>query len=204
MIKFSKFFSNLQETSWYRSFLNPVISEVRNNSTLLDIGTGSGKLIQILSNEKGVDCTGVDTNSDMLKEAKSKIKSNKIKLLEIEANKQLPFEDHSFNYVTICNVLFHLSNENIDLMLQDSKRLLKEDGKIIVLTPTGIGNIFTLTKYFFSLKNIGIFIWFYATRNRAAKWTKTNYLKEYSEKNKITYSSQIVMEGFAQLEVITV
>jgi len=203
MIKFSKFFSILQEATWYRSFLNPVINEVETNSTLLDIGTGSGKLIQILSNEKGVECTGVDTNSDMLKEAKSKLKNNVIKLLEIEPNKKLPFKDQSFDYVTICSVLFHLNDENKDLMLQDSTRLLKENGKIIVLTPTGIGNFFSLTKHFFSLKNIGVFIWFFATRNRAKLWSKENYLEEYSLKNKLFYSSKIVMNGFARLEVIT-
>jgi ubiquinone/menaquinone biosynthesis C-methylase UbiE len=51
-MSFSSFFSNLQEAPWYRSFLNPVINEINDDTTLLDIGTGSGKMIQILSNEK--------------------------------------------------------------------------------------------------------------------------------------------------------
>lgn len=200
-MKFSKFFSNIQETSWYRSFLNPVIDEI-DAGKLLDIGTGSGKLIQILSNEKGIDCVGVDTNADMIKEAKNKLKKTNIELIKIEANKKLPFKDDRFNYVTICNVLFHLSDENMDLMLKDSTRLLKENGKIIVLTPTGVGNIFTLTKHFFSLKNISIFIWFYATRSRAKIWSNANYLKEYTKKNNLQYTSKTVMNGFAQLEII--
>jgi len=203
MIKFSKFFSNLQEAPWYRSFLNPVINEVDKKGTLLDIGTGSGKMIQILSDEKGIECIGVDKNAEMIKEANNKLKNSNVKIIEIEVNKKLPFEDKSFNYVTICSVLFHLNNENKDLMLQDSTRLLKENGKIIILTPTGIGNVFSLTKHFFSLKNIGVFIWFYATRNRAKLWSKENYLKEYSLKNNLNYSSKIVMNGFAQLEIIT-
>ncbi len=204
MMNFSKFFSNLQEAPWYRSFLQPVINEVDEKGKLLDIGTGSGKMIQILSDEKGIDCIGVDKNAEMIKEANKKLNGSNVKIIEIEVNKKLPFEDHSFNYVTICSVLFHLNAENKDLMLQDSIRLLKENGKIIVLTPTGKGNFFSLTKNFFSLKNIGVFIWFYATRSRAKLWNKENYLKEYSEKNKINYSSQIVMNRFAQLEVITV
>ena len=201
-MKFSKFFSNIQETPWYRSFLNPVIHEIATGK-LLDIGTGSGKLIQILSNEKGIDCVGVDTNADMIKEAKNKLKQTNVEILKIEANKKLPFKNESFNYIAICSVLFHLSHENIDLMLKDSKRLLKKDGKIIILTPTGIGNIFTLTKYFFSFKNISIFIWFYKTRSRAKIWANSNYLKEYTKKNNLQYSSQIVMNGFAQLEIIS-
>ena len=203
MMNFSKFFSNLQEAPWYRSFLNPVINEVSEKGKLLDIGTGSGKMIQILSNEKGIECTGVDKNAEMIKEANNKLKDSNVKIIEIEVNKKLPFEDHSFNYVTICSVLFHLNTENKDLMLEDSIRLLKENGKIIVLTPSGKGSFFSLTKNFFSIKNLSIYIWFYATRSRAKLWNKENYLKEYSGKNKLHYSSQMVMKGFAQLEIIS-
>jgi len=55
-MKFSKFFSNLQEASWYRQFLDPVINEIHGSSYLLDIGTGPGKLLEILSHEKNVSC----------------------------------------------------------------------------------------------------------------------------------------------------
>jgi len=201
-MKFSKFFSNIQEAPWYRSFLNPVINEIGTEGKLLDIGTGSGKLIQILSNEKGIDCLGVDTNDEMLKEAKIKLKETNVNVLKIEPNKSLPFDNNSFDYITICSVLFHLNKEQIDFILQDGRRLLKKDGKIIILTPTGKGNIITLTKKFFSIKNYGINIWFYATRNRAKIWTNNNYLKHYANENKLNYKSQIVMSGLAQLEII--
>ncbi len=71
-MKFSKFFSNIQETPWYRSFLNPVIEEVKTSGRLLDIGTGTAKLIQILTLEKSIECVGVDTDSNMLIEAEKK------------------------------------------------------------------------------------------------------------------------------------
>ncbi len=202
-MKFSTFFSNIQEAPWYRSFLNPVINEVDTEGKLLDIGTGSGKLIKILSNEKGIDCVGVDTNYEMLKEAKIKLKRTNVNVFKIEPNKSLPFDNNSFDYITICSVLFHLNKEQIDFMLQDGQRLLKKEGKIIILTPTGKGNIITITKKFFSIKNYGISIWFYATRNRAKIWTNNNYLKHYANENKLNYNSQIVMSGFAQLEIIT-
>ena len=203
-MKFSKFFSNLQEAPWYRSFLNPVINEIGTEGKLLDIGTGSGKLIQILSDENGIDCIGVDTNKDMLEEAKIKLKETNVRVLEIEANKKLPFEKSSFNYITICSVLFHLKEEDIDRMLKDSLQLLKKEGKIIILTPTGKGNLLKLTKEFFSIKNRGVYIWYRATKKRAKLWTKNQYLKQYADENKLNYSSKIVMNGFAQLEIIKV
>jgi len=202
-MKFSKFFSNLQEAPWYRDFLNPVIDEIRIKGRLLDIGTGSGKLIQILSNEKGVNCIGVDTNSDMLNEAKIKLKNENIQLTKIEANQKLPFENNSFDYITICSVLFNLKKEDIDSMLKNAQELLKDNGEIIVLTPTGKGNILKLSKNYLSFKNLGIYIWYSMTKNRAKLWTTNNYLKQYTLKKKLKYKSKMVMNGFAQLEILS-
>ena len=201
-MKFSKFFSNLQEAPWYRSFLNPVINEINTKGKLLDIGTGSGKLIQILSIENHMDCTGVDTDSEMLAEAKKKLRNINAELIEIAPNAKLPFENNSFEYITICSVLFHLKKPDIDIMLKDSLQLLNESGKIIVLTPTGKGNILKLTKHFFSFKNRTVYIWYRATKNRARKWTYENYLREYALKNNLNYKREIIMNGFAQLEII--
>jgi len=201
-MKFSKFFSNLQEAPWYRSFLNPVINEIDTKGKLLDIGTGSGKLIQILSIENDMDCTGVDTDVEMLAEAKKKLRNINTELIEITPNAKLPFENNSFEYITICSVLFHLKKEDLDNMLKNSLQLLKKKGKIIILTPTGNGNIFKLTKHFFSFKNRSVYIWYRATKNRAQLWTDENYLKEFTVKHNLNYKREIVMNGFAQVEII--
>ena len=202
-MKFSKFFSNIQETPWYRVFLNPVINEITEKGKLLDIGTGSGKLIQILCDEKGIDCIGVDTNSEMLYEAREKLKNTNVKLLKIKADTKLPFEMNSFEYITICNVLFHLKKESIDNLLNDVQNLIKENGKIIILTPTGNKGFITLTKQFLSIKNLSIYIWFYATKNKARKWNNNNHLKQYANERNLNHKSKTVMNGLAQLETIT-
>lgn len=199
---FSKFFSNLQEAPWYTLFLQGVINEVDSEKTLLDIGTGSGKLIQILFVDKSIECIGVDTNENMLNEAKIKMDNTNIKLLKIEANKKLPFDNKSFDYITICSVLFHLNEENIDLMIKDAERLLKENGKIIVLTPTGKENLIRLTKHYFSFKNLGIYIWYLATKNKAKLWSGNRFLRHAAYKNRLIYRSEVVMNGFAQIEVL--
>lgn len=201
-IDFSKFFSNIQEAPWYRSFLNSVIKEVEREGQLLDIGTGSGKLIQILSNENNMSCVGVDTNSDMLKEAEIKLKGTGANLRQIKADEKLPFENDSFDYITICNVLFHLKKESIDFMLDEARRILKKDGKIIILTPTGAKSILLLSKKYFSPKNLGIYIWYTATKKSAKIWNENNYLKEYTSNNQLDYQTRITMNGFAQLEII--
>ena len=201
-MNFSTFFSKLQEAPWYRQFLNPVIDEIEYDSKILDIGTGSGKMLEILFNEKSVNGVGTDTNSDMLKEAEVKLRDTSAKLHLIQPGQELPFEKGSFDYVTICSVLFHMKEKEIDHMLMDSLQVLKDDGKIIILTPTGNGNMIQLTRHFFSLKNKGIYVWYRATKKRAILWSKKQYLKQFASKNKLKYESRIVMRGFAQLEII--
>jgi ubiquinone/menaquinone biosynthesis C-methylase UbiE len=201
-MRFSKFFSNLQEAPWYREFLNPAIDQIDANSNLLDIGTGSGKMLEILAMEKNVSCIGTDTSEDMLKEAKKKLSNTNVKLKLTPKGNKLPFDKDSFDYITICSVLFHLEKKEVDEMLKEYLNLLKKDGRIIILTPTGNGNVLKLMKHYFSLKNTTVLIWFSATKNRAKLWTVQNYLLEYAEIHQLKYKREIVMNGFAQLEIL--
>lgn len=201
-MKFSKFFSGLQEEPWYRQFLNPVLDEIKSNTQLLDIGTGSGKMLEILYNEKNVKSVGTDTSADMLKEAEMKLKNTNTELHLIKAGNTLPFDKNNFDYVTICSVLFHMKENEIDAMLSDSLNVLNENGQIIVLTPTGGGSILKLTQHYFSVKNKGAFIWYCSTKPRAKQWTAKMYLADYANKNNLKYQREIVMNGFAQLEII--
>jgi ubiquinone/menaquinone biosynthesis C-methylase UbiE len=201
-MKFSKFFSHLQEAPWYRQFLEPVINEIQRSSYLLDIGTGPGKLLEILSNEKNVNCVGTDTSSNMLQEAKEKLKNTNTELHLINPGEALPFEQNSFNFVTICSVLFLIKKEDIEILLNNSLQLLHQEGKIIILTPTGEGGVLKLTKHFFSLKNRSVYFWYRVTKKRARQWTDKNYLPEYAMKHNLNYKRKLVMNGFAQLEII--
>jgi len=202
-MSFSTFFSTLQEAPWYREFLNPVLTEIKNETKLLDIGTGSGKMLEILFTEKNVSGVGTDTNREMLNEAEEKLKNTNAKLHLIEVGKALPFEKDSFDYVTICSVLFHMKEPDINAMLLDALSVLKPNGKIIILTPTGASNILKLSRHYFSLKNKGIYVWYRATKHRAKLWTKNNYIEQFTSKNNLKYQSQIVMNGFAQLEILS-
>ncbi len=87
-------------------------------------------------------------------------------------------------------------------MMADAKRLLNDNGKIIVLTPTGKGNILKLSKNYYSVKNLSVFIWYSATKRRAKLWANNKYLKQYANKNNLKYKTETVMNGFAQIEIL--
>lgn len=196
-MKFSSFFSKLQEAPWYRLFLNPVIDTIENNSNVLDIGTGSGKMLEILAKEKNALCTGTDTDINMLSEAQLKLDGTTVALVLTEAGKPLPFKNKKFDYITICSVLFHLDELTIHNMLNEYVQLLNKNGKIIILTPTGDKNLITLSKHFFSIKNTTIYIWYLATKRKAKLWQTNQYIKKYTTQKKRNYRQETVMNGFA-------
>lgn len=197
---FTRFFSQVQETKWYRAFLSPVVDEVSPPATLLDIGTGTGKLLQILSKKKGITCTGVDTHPGMLAEARKKINDKAVPLQETAAHAPLPFAPASFDYITICNVLFLLDRESQDNMLDEVFRVLKPEGQLIVLSPSGQGSLFKLIQLPRGLIHPSIFLWFFLTRRRASEWRHSASLTHYAEKNQLIYSGRMEMHKLAWVE----
>ena len=202
-MNFSTFFSKLQESPWYYQFLTPVLNEIDSGSIILDIGAGSGKMLQLLSEEKQVTGVGIDTDQSMLDEAKKKLANTTIQLQQINAGEDYPYGDASFDGVTICNVLFNLKEEAVNHILSEALRVVRTNGKIIILTPTGKSNSINLTRHFFSLKNTGIYIWYNATKKSAKTWSKEKYLHKYSTDHNLAYTKKITLKGFAQVEIIT-
>jgi len=103
-------------------------------NNLLDIGCGTGYLIDMLSKENNAKYTGLDLSPEMLKEAKKK-KMKNATFVEGRSDK-LPFEDNTFDVVT-CSQSFHHYPET-DKPLQEALRVLKPGG-LYIISDTGVG-----------------------------------------------------------------
>lgn len=101
---------------------------------LLDIGCGTGLLIDLLSKEHKAEFTGLDLSPKMLEEANKKEIKN-AKFFEGRSD-DLPFEDNSFDIVT-CSQSFHHYPET-DKPLQEALRVLKPGG-LYIISDTGVG-----------------------------------------------------------------
>lgn len=103
--------------------------EKYNNCKLLDIGCGwEAKLLKSIENyiDYGV---GIDFKPP-------KLKTEKLETIESFLEKELPFENESFDVVTMLAVLEHLScPEDI---LKEIHRVLKKDGRLIITVPSKI------------------------------------------------------------------
>ena len=101
---------------------------------LLDIGCGTGYLINMLSKEYDAEFTGLDLSPEMIKQAKSKKIKNSV-FVEGRSD-ELPFENDTFNVVT-CSQSFHHYPET-NKPMQEAKRVLRPGG-LYILSDTGVG-----------------------------------------------------------------
>lgn len=109
---------------------------ISSEDKVLDIGCGTGTLA-IMMASIGANVSGFDISNGMLQIAEQKIKAtkldNRIKLMrlgvtEMESN----FQDNSFDKVISTLVLSELSNDEQRYVLEESKRILKKNGLLIV------------------------------------------------------------------------
>ena len=108
----------------------------REYKKLLDIGCGTGYLINMLSKDYNAEFTGLDLSSEMIKQANNKNIKN-AKFIE-ERSDEVPFEDNSFDIVT-CSQSFHHYLDT-DKAMQEARRVLKHGG-LYVLSDTGCRTI---------------------------------------------------------------
>lgn len=116
-----------RQVKYYREVLDKVKKDIdlTKYNSILDIGCGTGALCELLY-EKGLDTTGVDSSSGMLNQAKKILHGKDIKLIHINPDDNLPFEDKSFDIVIASYVAHGLKAEEREKLYLEMKRLGKE------------------------------------------------------------------------------
>lgn len=106
-----------------------VLSNIKGK--VLEIGVGTGKNLQYY-NYKKVNLTGIDISKGMLSKAKEKAEMNNYPVkLQLANAEKLPFNNNSFDYIIATFVLCSIPNPI--KALTEMKRVLKKEGKIILL-----------------------------------------------------------------------
>ena len=99
---------------------------------LLDIGTGTGRVLEILSDRisRGV---GVDLSSGMLAVARSNIERAGLTNIHVRKGDmyQLPIEDASTD-LAILNLVLHYSDSPIEV-IQEASRVLRSNGRLVIV-----------------------------------------------------------------------
>jgi ubiquinone/menaquinone biosynthesis C-methylase UbiE len=108
----------------------------RQGGTYFDAGCGTGNLIANLSKiNDGINIVGADSSSVMLKRAINKMvaREDSVDFYQLYLNKEIPFENNSFDGASCINVLYVLDQPVI--FIKELQRVLKDKGKLILATP---------------------------------------------------------------------
>lgn len=102
---------------------------------VLDVATGTASIaIQIKERHPSTMVYGIDLSEKMLEMASEKIKK---KNLNIELSKQnmekTMFEEGFFDAITIGFAMHHVTPQKTNEVLKEAKRVLRENGKIIII-----------------------------------------------------------------------
>lgn len=121
------------DQSWRRKTLR----EIRGTGalTLLDVATGTADLALALAKGiPGSSVVGVDISAGMLEVGRSKVRAKDLEgrvRLDLGDGEQLPYEESSFDAVTVA---FGVRNfENLEQGLRDMRRVLQPGGSLAVL-----------------------------------------------------------------------
>src|SRR5690625_465428 len=188
-----------RHVSWRKDVLRRM--NVEEGSNILDVCTGTGDWALALASEVGDlgKVTGLDFSQNMLKVAQEKQAENDLKQLEfIQGNAmQLPFPDHSFDYVTIG---FGLRNvPDYETVLQEMYRVVKPGGKVVCLEtsqPTLIG--FRQLYYFYFRFIMPLFGKIFAKSYDEYAWLHES-AKDFPDKDEL--KKMFLATGFSHVEV---
>ena len=110
---------------------NPVIKLInaKKGDYILDVGCGTGRYTNIFS-QCGSKLVGIDFSRSMLKIAKNRVKKADFK--QVDITKKFPFPSKTFDKMICSLVISHI--KNISPVLKEMKRVLKDEGFIILTT----------------------------------------------------------------------
>ncbi|MBU3128656.1 class I SAM-dependent methyltransferase [Clostridium tagluense] len=104
-------------------------SEFSKETTILDIGCGTGNYTNIIESITNAKVYGMDASEGMLEKAKEK-NSNITFLLGDACS--IPSDENYFSLIYMTDVIHHISD--IDKMFADISRILKSSGKVCIVT----------------------------------------------------------------------
>lgn len=99
---------------------------------VLDAGCGDGMFSSLLY-KKGADVVGVDFSDKAITFAKTLLPSVNFVKTSIES---LPFSNNSFDKIFLIETLEHFPPEKIFQILSELRRVLKNEGVLIITTPS--------------------------------------------------------------------
>ncbi len=114
------------------------LASIKPGEKVLDFGFGRGEIV-LHSVLKGAWVVGIDYSPDAMKIAQKRLsylpeKAKKKKKLSLHNQKNLPWQDNSFDKIFFLDTIEHLYPEEAEEALREFYRILKKGGRLIIHT----------------------------------------------------------------------
>jgi len=119
------------QSSWHYlkfCFISELISEENYH---LDFGCGPGTFLGNFRKKKSL---GVDISSEQIRYANENYSSHDV-IFQLIDSSGLPFEDNTFDSISLIEVIEHLDAKTISMVLNECYRCLKKQGVLVLSTP---------------------------------------------------------------------
>jgi ubiquinone/menaquinone biosynthesis C-methylase UbiE len=181
----NKYFEDLVDIPYIDRFL----TLIPNNSKILDVGCGPGNFSAYIRN-KGFDIQGIDLSKEMLKVANKKVPKVKFELMDM---RDLKFSSNSFEGLLVAYSLIHIPSNEILNTLKGFNKILKNDGKILIIAQAGEPDRIVDETL---VKGRKIFINFF-TRNKLKNYLESTgfevlFQKEKQTKDLYSFSNRVI------------
>ena len=119
------------QSAWHKLKFNFVKKQINPKGVHLDVGCGPGTFIGMF---KSKACKGLDISKRQINYAKKTYQTRNKKFYLIKNNK-FPFKSDCFDTISIIELIEHLDRQSINRMINESFRVLKKNGLLIITTP---------------------------------------------------------------------
>ena len=132
------FFERVFHTNRIRTLLRLITSELKiePGCRALDVGCNTGPML-IPLRQAGYDVMGIDISAHDVHQAEQYLQACGLPsgMLSVADGTQLPFHDHSFDFILLIDILEHTAYP--DRIVAETKRLLSPGGIVIATVPWG-------------------------------------------------------------------
>ena len=103
---------------------------------ILDVGCGGGNNCQYINNKDEFNAYGIDFSEGMIKQARKRYQNIKVEKMDMC---NLSFQNQTFDGILSNKSLIHIPTELVSHVLKEFKRVLKYNGKLLLIVSDGSG-----------------------------------------------------------------
>lgn len=152
----SEYCDEFCDTEVYNGFIDKWLKTIKEGN-ILDVGCGGGSNCKYINEKDGFQACGIDFSDGMIAEAKKRYPSVKINKMDMT---NITFSDQTFDGILSNCSFIHIPTELLSQTLQGFKRILKQNGKLLLIVLDGTGekmveepyrkgqDVYAYTKYF--------------------------------------------------------